>query len=72
LSNIATVTKGQGMGLCEWSVEHHLNTTAFLSIVADHVHPFMTSVPWLLQQDNAPSQIHFEKCQLPYFISSSC
>ncbi len=35
-----------------------LNTTAYLSIIADHVHPFMTSVPifWCyFQQDNAPS-----------------
>lgn len=26
-------------------VEHNLNTTACLSFVADHVHPFMTTVP---------------------------
>ncbi len=25
-------------------IEHHLNTTAYLSIVADHVHPFMSTV----------------------------
>ncbi len=25
-------------------IEHCLNTTAYLSIVADHVHPFMTTV----------------------------
>ncbi len=25
-------------------IEHWLNTTAYLSIVADHVHPFMTTV----------------------------
>ncbi len=25
-------------------IEHRLNTTAYLSIVADHVHPFMTTV----------------------------
>ncbi len=38
-------------------IEHRLNTTAYLSIVADHVHPFMTTVYHLLmyfQQDNAP------------------
>ncbi len=32
-------------------IEHCLNTTAYLSIVADHVHPFIYSVPifwWLL------------------------
>ncbi len=38
-------------------IEHRLkNTTAYLSIVADHVHPFMTTVYHLLmyfQQDNA-------------------
>ncbi len=40
-------------------IEHRLNTTVYLSIVADHVHPFMTTVYHLLmyfQQDNAPSQ----------------
>ncbi len=26
------------------SIEHCLNTTAYLSIVADHVHPFMITV----------------------------
>ncbi len=25
-------------------IEHRLNTTVYLSIVADHVHPFMTTV----------------------------
>ncbi len=38
-------------------IEHRLNATAYLSIVADHVHPFMTTVYHLLmyfQQDNAP------------------
>ncbi len=25
-------------------IEHRLNVTAYLSIVADHVHPFMTTV----------------------------
>ncbi len=25
-------------------IEHRLNNTAYLSIVADHVHPFMTTV----------------------------
>ncbi len=40
-------------------VEHRLNTTAYLSIVADHVHPFMTteypSSDSYFKQDNAPS-----------------
>ncbi len=38
-------------------IEHCLNTTVYLSIVSDHVHPFMTTVYHLLmyfQQDNAP------------------
>ncbi len=56
-----------GSGWCWWCngvggiflahFEHHLNTTVYLSIVADHVHPFMTTVYHLLmyfQQDNAP------------------
>ncbi len=40
------------------TIEHCLNTTAYLSIVADHVHPFMTTVypssDGYFQQDNAP------------------
>ncbi len=39
-------------------IEHCLNTTAYLSIVADNVHPFMTtgypSSDGDFQQDNAP------------------
>ncbi len=38
-------------------IEHCLNATAYLSIVSDHVHPFMTTVYHLLmyfQQDNTP------------------
>ncbi len=41
-------------------IEHCLNATAYLSIVADHVHPFMTTVypssDGYFQQDNAPCQ----------------
>ncbi len=37
-------------------IEHHLNATAYLSIVADHVHPFMTTMypssDDYFQQDN--------------------
>ncbi len=40
------------------SIEYHLNATAYLSIIADHVHPFMTTVysssDGYVQQDNAP------------------
>ncbi len=39
-------------------IEHSLNATAYLSIVADHVHPFMTTVypssDVYFQQDKAP------------------
>ncbi len=39
-------------------IEHRLNATAHLSIVADHVHPFMTTVypssDGYFQQDTAP------------------
>ncbi len=39
-------------------IKHRLNTTAYLSIVADHVHPFITTVypssDGFFQQDNAP------------------
>ncbi len=39
-------------------IEHHLNATAYPSIVADHVHPFMNTVcpscDGYFQQDNAP------------------
>ncbi len=39
-------------------IEHGLNTTVYLSIVAYHVHPFMTTVypssDGYFQQDNAP------------------
>ncbi len=40
------------------SIEYHLNATAYLSIVAEHVRPFMTTVypssDGYVQQDNAP------------------
>ncbi len=40
------------------SIEHCLNATAYLRFVADHVHPFMTTVysssDGYFQQDNAP------------------
>ncbi len=53
------------MGIFSWHtlgplvpIEHHLNTTAYLSIVADQVHPFMTTVfpssDGYFQQHNTP------------------
>ncbi len=53
------------MGIFSWGtlgplvpIEHRLYATAYLSIVADHVHPFWTTVypssDGYFQQDNAP------------------
>ncbi len=67
---VSTVQAGGGvmvLGVFSWHtlgplvpIEHRLNTTAYLSIVADHVHPFITTVypssDGYFQQDNAPSQ----------------
>ncbi len=52
---VSTVQAGGGgvivWGIFSWhtlgplvSIEHRLNATVYLSIVADHVHPFMTTV----------------------------
>ncbi len=51
---VSTVQAGGGvmvLGVFSWHtlgplvpIEHRLNTTAYLSIVADHVHPFITTV----------------------------
>ncbi len=66
---VSTVHAGCGgvmvWGIFSWHtlvplvpIEHYLNATAYLSIVADHVHPFMTIVypssDGYIQQDNAP------------------
>ncbi len=66
-SLVSTVQAGGLMlwGIFSWhtlapivSIEHRLNATAYLSIVADHVNPFMTKVypssDGYIQQDNAP------------------
>ncbi len=55
---VSTVQAGGGVmvwGIFSWHtlgplvpIEHHLNTTVYLNIVADHVHPFMTTVYHLL------------------------
>uniref|UniRef100_A0AAR2JWX5 GH18 domain-containing protein n=1 Tax=Pygocentrus nattereri TaxID=42514 RepID=A0AAR2JWX5_PYGNA len=54
---ISTVQAGGGGGVMVWTIfswhnlgplvssEHCLNAAAYLRVVADHVHPFMTSVP---------------------------
>ncbi len=66
---VSTVQAGGGgvmvWGIFSWHtlgllvpIEHRLNATAYLSIVADHVHLFMTTVypssDDYFQQDNAP------------------
>ncbi len=56
---VSTVQAGGGgvimWGLFSWHtlgllvpIEHRLNATVYLSIVADHVHPFMSTVYHLL------------------------
>ncbi len=51
-------------------IEHRLNATASLSIVADHVYPFMATVypssDGYFQQDNAPC--HKAKIILDWFL----
>jgi len=42
-------------------IEHRLNTTAYLSIVADHVHPFMTTVNHLLMDTSGRISHHVTK-----------
>ncbi len=67
---VSMVQVGCGGGVMVWGIfywhtlgplvpiEHRLNTTAYPSIVADHVHPFMTTVypssDGYFQQDNTP------------------
>ncbi len=67
--HVSTVRAGGGgvmvWGIFSWytldplvPIEHRFNATAYLSIVADHVHPFMTTMytssDGYFQQDNAP------------------
>ncbi len=68
-SCLFSVAQAAGGGLMVWRIfsrhtlgplvliEHCLNTTAYLRVVADHVHPFMTTVypssDGYFQQDNA-------------------
>ncbi len=42
-------------------IEHRLNATAYLSIVADHVHPFMTTVYHLLMATSSWIMHHVTK-----------
>jgi len=48
-------------------IGHCLNSTAYLSIVSDHVHPFMTTTSdGYFQQDNAPCHIKLESFQIGF------
>ncbi len=42
-------------------IEHRLNTTDYLSIVSDHVHPFMTTVYHLLMTTSSRIMQHVTK-----------
>ncbi len=69
-SCLVSTVQAAGGGVMVWGIfswhtlgplvptEHCLNATAYLSIVADHVHPFMTTVytssDGYFQKDNAP------------------
>ncbi len=65
-----------GVGIFSWHtlgplvpIVHRLNATDYLSIIADHVHPFMTTVYHLLmyfQQDNA--SCHKAQIILDWFL----
>uniref|UniRef100_A0A9J8APT3 Transposase Tc1-like domain-containing protein n=1 Tax=Cyprinus carpio carpio TaxID=630221 RepID=A0A9J8APT3_CYPCA len=79
---VSTVQAGGGGGVMVWGIiswhtlgpllpiEHILNATAYLSIVADHVHPFMTTVypssDSYFQQYNAPC--HKAQIILDWFL----
>ncbi len=69
---VSTVQAGGGdvmvWGIFSWHtfgplvpIEHRLNTTAYLSIVADHVHPFMTTVYHLLMATSSRIMHHVTK-----------
>ncbi len=68
---VSTVQAGDGVvmvwGIFSWHtlgllvpIEHSLNATAYLSIVADHVHPFMTTV-YLLMTTSSRIMHHVTK-----------
>jgi len=38
-------------------IEHHLNTTVYPNIVADHVHLFMTTVWWILPSSQSSNHL---------------
>ncbi len=67
---VSTVQAGGVMvrGMFSWHtlgplvpIEHRLNATAYLSVVADHVHPFMTTVYHLLMANSSRIMHHVTK-----------
>ncbi len=69
---VSTVQAGGGgvmvWGIFSWHtlgplvpIEHRLNPTAYRSIVADHVHPFMTTVYHLLMPTSSRIMHHVTK-----------
>ncbi len=82
LVSMVQAAGGGGGGVIVWGIfswhtlgplvpiEHRLNATAYLSIVVDHVHPFMTTVypssDDYFQQDNAPC--HKAQIILDWFL----
>ncbi len=69
---VSTVQAGGGgvmvRGIFSWHtlgllvpIEHRLNTTAYRSIVADHVHPFITTVTHLLMATSSRIMHHVTK-----------
>ncbi len=83
--HVSTVQAGGGGGVMAWGIfswqtlgpvvpiEHHLNATAYLSIVADHVYPFLTTVytssDGYFQQDNVTKLKSFQTGFLNMTIS---
>ena len=75
---VSMVQTSGGGGVMVWGIfswhtlgplvptEHRVNATAYLSIVADHVHPFMTTVDHLLMATSSRITRHVikrESCQ---------
>ena len=68
---VSTVQAG-GAGLMSWarflgivwvpSINHGLNTTVYLSIVAEHVHPFMVTVHRLLTATSSRIMSQSKSC----------
>ncbi len=66
-SCLVSTVKASGGGVMVWGIfslvpiEHCLNATAYLSIVADHVHPFIATVYHLLMATSSRIMHHVTK-----------